>query len=78
MFMKFQSSAFRQGFCDGFTAPFSLFGSARAIQISEQDVVTQSWREVGEAIRQSMPFGVGHGKTAVRHKSDHHKERSAA
>ena len=52
MFMKFKSAAFRQGFTDGFMAPFSLFGGVRNVEISVEDVVAQSWRDVGQAIRQ--------------------------
>ena len=78
MFMKFKSSAFRQGFSDGFTSPFLLFRVNRTIEISGEDVVTQSWLDVAEAIRSSMPSGETHGKTTVPIKAARYKESSAA
>ena len=78
MFMKFRSVAFRQGFANGFMAPFSLFGGVRKVDVSQENIVAESWHDVGEAIRQSMPSGEKNGKTTATSKATHHKERSAA
>ena len=45
MLMKFRSGPFRQGFADGFSSPFSLFGGARSIEFVEKYAVEESWRD---------------------------------
>lgn len=53
------NKAFKRGFVDGFTAPFSFFDRWTMKPDDYQATVGQAWKDVGDAFRESMPMERG-------------------
>jgi hypothetical protein len=66
--MRIKSKAFREGFCDGFTAYLDTFAENKFPRSSGVEVsVARAWSDVGEALREAEKTGWGEvGKRSTK------------
>lgn len=51
---QIRSSAFRDGFVQGFSAPFAFFHVRKPITVPAENLVVRSWATVGTAMHAAM------------------------
>lgn len=50
-----KNTSFRRGFASGLSSPYALvFGRSSRYQIGKRDLVTESWKQVGESVRDAL------------------------
>lgn len=72
MLKAFKSRAFRRGFAAGMSAPYRfLLGPKPRYQKQPQNLVAQSWHQVGAAMRSAMTDAGALDVKASRHPRNH-------
>lgn len=74
-----KSKAFRRGFVDGFTAPYTIFfADQEPISYQRKDLVKQSWAKVGKAVRSAMQdAGAEHEPRPSKSKASRARDHAA-